>query len=418
MQGISIDYVWISPYLPKSTWQDLANSYGTSRISQEIRAPPGFELRKLSNLTNTSECLGSLVGRYMQHTWVVYQDIYIYTNECFLLKTIDYRLPKRYQKAVFWITSESHNAWNVLKIQVSWCMKDLTGYQMGSDPFGRDTAPNQAETGETVPKDGHASGSLMKLCIYIYICVDSVVWCFGWPQNLIPHRGLVRHPPNPAKICQNHPIWHHFSFVIIYLSVNIQNLHSGACFRFSVLQGNRVSELSWIRKLFEDPNPTLMKSSAKQRTESEAISSKTTCFSPSWTQLGSTRATLKGSSHPSPSMGPQAASICRPKELSGFQAWKGICSHRVVGEVPKKFQFWDDCVQSFFSIWNWNFKACIYKLQFFLIPTPMLHILHEVAWHLSSLARRFAWHLQLQHRCRGGDLRSHRHSVGLRSAEG
>ena len=52
-------------------------------------------------------------------------------------------------------------------------MKDLTGYQMGSDPFGRDTAPNQAETGEMVPKDGHASGSLMKL--YIYICVDSVV---------------------------------------------------------------------------------------------------------------------------------------------------------------------------------------------------------------------------------------------------
>ena len=22
----------------------------------------------------------------------------------------------------------------------------------------------------------------------------------------------MRHPPNPAKICQNDPIWHHFSF--------------------------------------------------------------------------------------------------------------------------------------------------------------------------------------------------------------
>lgn len=94
MQGISIDYVWISPYFPKSTWQDLANSYGTSRISQEIRAPPGFELRKLSNLTNTSECLGSLVGRYLQHTWVVYQDIYIYIQMsvfCWKLLIIDYQ---------------------------------------------------------------------------------------------------------------------------------------------------------------------------------------------------------------------------------------------------------------------------------------------------------------------------------------
>lgn len=339
MQGISIDYVWISPYFPKSTWQDLANSYGTSRISQEIRAPPGFELRKLSNLTNTSECLGSLVGRYLQHTWVVYQDIYIYTNECFLLETIDYRLPKRYQKAVFWITSESHNAWNVLKIQVSWCMKDLTGYQMGSDPFGRDTAPNQAETGETVPKDGHASGSLMKL----YICVDSVVWCFGWPQNLIPHRGLVRHPPNPAKTCQNDPIWHHFSFVIIYLSVNIQNLHSGACFRFSVLQGKRALEWSWIRKLFEDPNPTLMKSSAKQRTESEAISSKTTCFfpfmDPAWI-IGQTWRV-----HPIPING-QALHLS-PQGVVWISGLEGSVATELL-ERCKIFQFWDDyddCVQ-------------------------------------------------------------------------
>lgn len=86
----------------------------------------------------------------------------------FLFKTINYRLPKRYQKADFFITSESTIPKHKGCPQITGIlMYDLTGYQMGSDPFGRDTAPNQAETGETVPNDGHASGSFMKLYIYI-----------------------------------------------------------------------------------------------------------------------------------------------------------------------------------------------------------------------------------------------------------
>ena len=64
-------------------------------FSQEIRAPPGFELRKLSNMTNTSECLGSLVGRYLQQTWVVYHNIYIYIYKSFFFQNnYDNILPK------------------------------------------------------------------------------------------------------------------------------------------------------------------------------------------------------------------------------------------------------------------------------------------------------------------------------------
>ena len=51
-------------------------------------------------------------------------------------------------------------------------MKDLTGYQMGSDHLDVTQLPIKLKL-ESGPDDGHASGSLMKL--YIYICVDSVV---------------------------------------------------------------------------------------------------------------------------------------------------------------------------------------------------------------------------------------------------
>lgn len=122
------------------------------------------------------------------------------------------------------------------------------------------------------------------------------------------------------------------AFVIIYLSVNIQNLHSGACFRFSVLQGNRVLEWSWIRKLFEDPNPTLMKSSAKQGTESEAISSTTTCFfpfmDPAWIIGQPWRV---HPIHPHQWVHKRQAFVA-PRSCLDFRPGRE-CSHRVVGEV-------------------------------------------------------------------------------------
>lgn len=205
------------------------------------------------------------------------------------------------------------------------------------------------------------------------------------------------------------------AFVIIYLSVNIQNLHSGACFRFSVLQGNRVLEWSWIRKLFEDPNPTLMKSSAKQGTESEAISSTTTCFfpfmDPAWIIGQPWRV---HPIHPHQWVHKRQAFVA-PRSCLDFRPGRE-CSHRVVGEVQDIPVLGWPCTNIFsifFEISRHVSTTCNLS-----IPIPMLHILHEVAWHLSSLARRFTWHLQLQHRCRGGDLRSHRHSVGLRGAEG
>lgn len=48
-------------------------------------------------------------------------------------------------------------------------MKDLTGYQMGSDHLDVTQLPIKLKL-ESGPDDGHASGSLMKLYIYIYMC--------------------------------------------------------------------------------------------------------------------------------------------------------------------------------------------------------------------------------------------------------
>lgn len=54
-------------------------------------------------------------------------------------------------------------------------MKDLTGYQMGSDHLDVTQLPIKLKL-ESGPDDGHASGSLMKLYIYIYIYVW-IQWC-------------------------------------------------------------------------------------------------------------------------------------------------------------------------------------------------------------------------------------------------
>ena len=52
-------------------------------------------------------------------------------------------------------------------------MKDLTGYQMGSDHLDVTQLPIKLKL-ESGPDDGHASGSLMKLYIYIYVWIQ---WC-------------------------------------------------------------------------------------------------------------------------------------------------------------------------------------------------------------------------------------------------
>ena len=146
------------------------------------------------------------------------------------------------------------------------------------------------------------------------------------------------------------------AFVIIYLSVNIQNLHSGACFRFSVLQGNRVLEWSWIRKLFfSDPNPTLMKSSAKQGTESEAISSTTTCFfpfmDPAWINPGNPEGFI-----PSILINGQALHLSS-QGVVWISGLEGSVATELL-ERCKIFQFWD-CVESCFP-YSLNFFSGMY----------------------------------------------------------
>ena len=158
------------------------------------------------------------------------------------------------------------------------------------------------------------------------------------------------------------------AFVIIYLSVNIQNLHSGACFRFSVLQGNRVLEWSWIRKLFfSDPNPTLMKSSAKQGTESEAISSTTTCFfpfmDPAWINPGNPEGFI-----PSILINGQAFAFVVPRSCLDFRPGRE-CSHRVVGEV-QDIPVLGLCRIMFSIFFEFFFRHVSTTCNFFFIPNP------------------------------------------------